>query len=85
MRVLLPWLVFSWAFCDDRRFGFLGCPWRMFLRLSAGDWTALAGLGGLIVGILMGIYFFKKGFSLGRNRPAHAMVGYIMPLLVWCF
>lgn len=59
---------------------FLGCPWRMFLRLSAGDWTALAGLAGLIVGILVGIYFFKKGFSLGRNRPAHPLVGYIMPL-----
>ena len=59
---------------------FLGCPWRMFLRLSAGDWSALAGLVGLIVGILVGIYFFKKGFSLGRNRPANAIVGYLMPL-----
>lgn len=60
---------------------FLGCPWRMFLRLSAGDWTALSGLAGLVIGILLGIYFFKKGFSLGRNRPAHTLIGYIMPLL----
>ncbi|MCK9257700.1 MAG: YedE family putative selenium transporter [Sulfurospirillaceae bacterium] len=59
---------------------FLGCPWRMFLRLSAGDWTALAGLVGLMVGIFIGVYFFKKGFSLGRNRPVHALVGYLMPV-----
>ncbi|TLD85507.1 YedE family putative selenium transporter, partial [Helicobacter sp. MIT 05-5294] len=25
---------------------FLGCPWRMWLRLSAGDWTAIAGVFG---------------------------------------
>jgi YedE family putative selenium metabolism protein len=64
---------------------FLGCPWRMWLRFSAGDFTSLAGIAGLIVGILIGVYFLKKGFSLGRNRPTSKIVGYIMPILAIVF
>ncbi|MDD3325159.1 MAG: YedE family putative selenium transporter [Sulfurospirillaceae bacterium] len=60
---------------------FLGCPWRMWLRLSAGDFSAIAGIAGLVVGILIGVFFLKKGFSLGRNRPTSKAVGYLMPLL----
>lgn len=59
---------------------FLGCPWRMWLRLSAGDWSAIAGLFGLIVGIVIGIFFLKKGFSLGRNYPTSKIIGFIMPI-----
>ena len=70
---------------------FLGCPWRMWLRLSAGDWTAIAGVFGLIFGILIGVFFLRRGFSLGRNRPTSKIVGLIFPifallllgLLVW--
>lgn len=60
---------------------FLGCPWRMWLRLSGGDWSALAGLFGIVVGILIGVFFLKKGFSLGRNYPASKITGFLMPLL----
>src|SRR4030065_2400148 len=49
---------------------FLGCPWRAYLRLSGGDWTAIFGILGLVAGIGLGIGFLKMGFSLGRNRPA---------------
>lgn len=59
---------------------FLGCPWRMWLRLSAGDFSAIAGIFGLVVGILIGIFFLKRGFSLGRNRPASKIVGLVFPL-----
>ena len=32
---------------------FLGCPFRMILRLAGGDWNAIFGLIGFIVGILV--------------------------------
>ncbi|MCR5428483.1 MAG: YedE-related selenium metabolism membrane protein [Lachnospiraceae bacterium] len=46
---------------------FLGCPFRMILRLSAGDLNALVALVGFVCGILTGIFFLKRGFSLGRS------------------
>ena len=36
---------------------FLGCPFRMILRLAGGDGNALLGLLGFIIGILCGIFF----------------------------
>ncbi|MFV0480927.1 MAG: YedE family putative selenium transporter [Campylobacteraceae bacterium] len=59
---------------------FLGCPWRMWLRLAGGDWSAIAGIFGLVAGILIGVFFLKRGFSLGRNRGVSKAVGYLMPL-----
>lgn len=56
---------------------FLGCPVRMMLRLSAGDMTALAALVGWVVGVYIGVQFFKAGFSLGaasKIRSANALV-----------
>ena len=47
---------------------FLGCPWRVILRLAGGDAHALFGLAGLIVGVGIGVLFFRKGFSLGRSQ-----------------
>ncbi len=60
---------------------FLGCPWRAYLRLSGGDWNAICGITGLIVGILIGIAFLKSGFSLGRNRPSAWPIGIIAILI----
>lgn len=60
---------------------FLGCPWRAYLRLAAGDWNAIPGILGLAVGIVVGVLFLRRGYSLGRARPAPAAVGWIMPLL----
>ena len=46
---------------------FLGCPLQMILRLGSGDLNALWGLAGLVTGIIIGLFFLKKGFSLKRN------------------
>lgn len=50
---------------------FLGCPFRTILRLAGGDLNALFGLLGYVLGILVGVTFLKKGYSLGRtyNQP----------------
>lgn len=61
---------------------FLGCSWRALLRLSGGDWNAILGLAGLAAGIVIGVAFLQAGFSLGRNRPAPAALGWVMPLLM---
>jgi YedE family putative selenium metabolism protein len=61
---------------------FLGCPWRAYLRLGGGDWNAIPGILGLSAGIGLGIVFLKRGFSLGRSRPASAVVGWVMPAFV---
>lgn len=61
---------------------FLGCPWRAYLRLSAGDWNAIFGILGLVVGVIVGIVFLRMGFSLGRNRAAPQALGWVMPALM---
>ena len=58
---------------------FLGCPLRMVIRLGGGDLTAVAGLLGFIAGILVGIVFLKKGFSLGRAYPVRTGEGLMLP------
>ena len=61
---------------------FLGCPWRAYLRLAGGDWTAIFGILGLIAGIGVGIVFLRMGFSLGRSRPAPKAIGWVMPFVM---
>ena len=61
---------------------FLGCPLRMVLRMGAGDlnaWIALVGFAG---GILTGVFFLKKGFSLGRAREVKKGEGFILPIVL---
>ncbi|MDO4316086.1 MAG: YedE family putative selenium transporter, partial [Oscillospiraceae bacterium] len=58
---------------------FLGCPLRMVIRLGGGDLTAVAGLLGFLVGILVGVVFLKKGFSLGRAYPVRTGEGFMLP------
>lgn len=58
---------------------FLGCPLRMVIRLGGGDLTAAAGLLGFLAGILVGVVFLKKGFSLGRAYPVKTAEGLILP------
>ena len=48
---------------------FLGCPLRMVIRIGGGDLNAVVGLLGFIAGILVGVVFLKRGFSLGRAYP----------------
>ena len=61
---------------------FLGCPWRVILRLAGGDGNALFGIAGLIVGVGIGTLFFRKGFALGRSHTQSRMTGFMFPLLV---
>jgi len=60
---------------------FLGCNVRSLLRLGGGDLSALVAIAGLIVGILGGIFFLKRGFTLGRATKMPAAAGLIMPVL----
>src|SRR4030043_50639 len=61
---------------------FLGCPWRAYLRLAGGDWSAIFGILGLVAGIGLGIVFLRMGFSLGRSCPAPRAVGWVMPAIM---
>jgi len=61
---------------------FLGCPWRALFRLAGGDLNAVVGLAGLAVGVGVGVWFLKRGYSLGRSYRTHRSVGAIMPLIM---
>ncbi|MBM4141012.1 MAG: YedE-related selenium metabolism membrane protein [Nitrospira sp.] len=61
---------------------FLGCPWRVLLRLAGGDGNAILGLSGLVVGVAVGVLFLKKGYSLGRNQRTFTSVGWLLPLIM---
>ncbi len=61
---------------------FLGCPVRAVLRLAGGDLNSIAAFAGIIVGALIGIYFLKRGFNLGRANPTYAASGWLMPILM---
>ena len=61
---------------------FLGCPWRIILRLAGGDGNAIFGILGLICGIWIGTLFFRKGYNLGRAQNTYTSVGWILPLIM---
>ncbi len=58
---------------------FLGCPLRMALRIGGGDLNAVVGLAGFAVGILLGILFINRGFSLGRAYKTSRAEGLAFP------
>ncbi len=59
---------------------FLGCPIRAALRIAGGDLNALVGLAGLVSGVVLGIFFLKRGFNLGRAAAVTDLSGIILPL-----
>ncbi|NLW80269.1 MAG: YedE-related selenium metabolism membrane protein [Desulfovibrionales bacterium] len=61
---------------------FLGCPWRVILRLAGGDGNAIFGLLGLVSGVGIGTLFFKGGFSLGRSQVQSTSTGLMLPLMM---
>lgn len=61
---------------------FLGCPWRVILRLAGGDAHALFGLAGLIAGVGIGTVFFRMGFSLGRSQNQGKISGLLLPAMM---
>ncbi len=54
---------------------FIGCPIKLFLRFTAGDFTALAGVLGLFVGVWCGLKGLAQGVELGRLSSAAAPKG----------
>ena len=60
---------------------FLGCPFRMILRLAGGDLNAIFGLVGFVCGILVGVFFLTKGYSLKRTYQLPALEGRILPAI----
>lgn len=49
---------------------FIGCPIKLFLRFTAGDMTALAGVIGLFAGVWGGIKGLANGIEPGRLSPS---------------
>lgn len=60
---------------------FLGCPFRMVLRMAGGDLNAWVGLIGFIGGVFLGTFFLQRGFSLKRTQNLSTMEGLLMPLI----
>ena len=58
---------------------FLGCPFRMVIRLGGGDSNALAGLAGFVCGIAAGIVFLSNGYTLKRTYRQPVIEGFVFP------
>ena len=58
---------------------FIGCPIKMFLRLAAGDLTAVAATVGLIFGVWFGVRYMKGGFVLAPPKELPRAQGFVMP------
>lgn len=61
---------------------FLGCPFRMILRLAGGDGNALLGLLGFVIGILCGVFFLNRGYSLKRTYKLPVGEGSMLPVIM---
>lgn len=60
---------------------FLGCPLRMVLRLAGGDLNAIAGLVGFAAGVLVGVWFLKRGYTLKRTYSLSRLEGGALPAI----
>lgn len=60
---------------------FLGCPFRMILRLAGGDLNALTGLVGFIFGIGAGVVFLNRGYTLKRTYSLSKFEGALLPAI----
>jgi uncharacterized protein len=60
---------------------FIGCPIKLFLRLTAGDLTAVAGVFGLIAGVWIGLKGLACGVELGSQSRERGGSGLFVPAL----
>ena len=60
---------------------FLGCPLRMMLRIGGGDFNAIIGLVGFVIGIGIGILALNKGFSLNRSYKVSSSESIVFPII----
>ena len=61
---------------------FLGCSFRMIIRMGAGDLNAWIGLIGFVAGVATGTFFLKKGYSLGKSQETKTQSGFVVPIVV---
>lgn len=61
---------------------FIGCPVKMVLRVAAGDFAAMVGFAGLVVGLYIGLEFIEHGFQLGKPSRDQRASGLIIPGLM---
>ncbi|MBW2504810.1 MAG: YedE-related selenium metabolism membrane protein [Deltaproteobacteria bacterium] len=80
----LPRLI-SGAFLIVGSAVFIGCPIKLFLRFTAGDLSAIAGILGLVVGVWVGLQGLSHGVDLGRSRDEHPGSGLMVPALFLLF
>lgn len=69
---------------------FIGCPIKLFLRMTAGDLTTFAGLAGLVGGVWAGLCSLAKGVQPGVSQSARGGSGWWVPLffallMIWVF
>lgn len=60
---------------------FIGCPIKLFLRLAAGDLTAVAGVIGLLFGVWAGLKGVAKGVDLANPKKGSGSGGHLIPAL----
>ncbi|GAM08348.1 hypothetical protein OR1_00619 [Geobacter sp. OR-1] len=60
---------------------FIGCPIKLFLRLTAGDLTAVAGVLGLLTGVWFGLKGLGKGVELTTPNTSKGNSGHLIPVL----
>lgn len=59
---------------------FIGCPIKLMLRFAAGDFGAIAGIVGLMIGVWLGIRSYAHGVELPKAASECGGSGYIMPV-----
>jgi uncharacterized protein len=59
---------------------FIGCPIKLFLRLTAGDLTAAAGVIGLVAGVWAGLRGLANGVELGAHKQDQGGSGLLVPI-----
>ncbi|GFE56419.1 YedE family putative selenium transporter [Geobacter sp. AOG1] len=59
---------------------FIGCPIKLFLRLTAGDLTALAGVAGLVAGVWAGVRSLANGVEPGPPEQKGRGEGLLVPV-----
>jgi len=59
---------------------FIGCPIKLFLRLTAGDLTVLSGLAGLVAGVWLGLKGLAGGIHFGSSDRQRGGSGLWVPL-----
>ena len=60
---------------------FVGCPIKLFLRLAAGDLSAVAGVVGLLAGVWVGLKGLAGGVELGASARERGGSGLLVPAL----